>query len=418
MAMDPHAPAASDLVGLYQDLHAHPELSFQETRTAAIVADHLRGLGYETATGVGRTGVVGMLRNGGGPTALLRSDMDGLPVLEQTGLAYASGARGVDRDGHDVPVMHACGHDMHITCLIGACRALAANRRAWSGTLMVVFQPAEEVGAGAQAMIDDGLIDRFGRPDVVLGQHVAPFPAGFLALHPGTALTAADSLKITLFGTGGHGARPEATVDPVVMAAATVMRLQTVVSREVAGTDTAIVTVGAMRAGTKENVIPDNAELLLSVRTVDDNVRTRVLDAITRIVRAEAAASGAARDPQVEFVDSFPALVNDESASARTRTALTALLGEGSVVDPGLVTASEDVGGLATASGAPCVFWFLGGADPQAFSAAASADDILRIVKDLPGNHSPRYAPVIEPTLGIGIAALVAAAHAWLPPTA
>jgi amidohydrolase len=415
MAIDPNAPAASDLVGLYQDLHAHPELSFQETRTAAIVADHLLGLGYETTAGVGRTGVVGILRNGEGPTALLRADMDGLPVLEQTGLAYASGARGVDRDGHEGPLMHACGHDMHVSCLIGACRALAGSRSTWSGTLLVVFQPAEEVGAGARAMIDDGLIDRFGRPDVVLGQHVVPLPAGFLALHPGAAFAAADSLKITMFGKGGHGSRPEVSIDPVVMAAATVMRLQTVVSREVAGTDAAVVTVGAMRAGTKENIIPDSAELLLSTRTFDDGVRARVLDAIARIVRAEAAASGATREPQVELMDSFPVVVNSEPASARTLTAFTALLGEGRVIDPGLVTGSEDVGLLATAAGAPCVFWLLGGADPQAFAAATSAEDIINIVKEVPSNHSPRYAPVIEPTLSIGVAALVTAARTWLP---
>jgi amidohydrolase len=369
MAIDPYPPAAGDLAGLYRDLHAHPELSFQETRTAAIVAGHLRTLGYQATTGVGRTGVVGVLRNGQGPTALLRADMDGLPVAEQTGLAYASGAQGVDGDGHQVPVMHACGHDMHVTCLIGACQALAENRPAWSGTLMAVFQPAEEVGAGARAMIDDGLIDRFGRPDVVLGQHVVPHPAGFLGLHPGTACAAADSVTITMFGRGAHGARPEASIDPVVMAAATVMRLQTVVSREVAGADTAVVTVGAMRAGTKENIIPDDAELLLSIRTLDTRVRGRVLDAITRIARAEAAASGAVRDPQVELGYSFPALVNDEAAAARTRTAFTALLGEDKVIDPGLVLASEDVGLLATAAGAACVYWALGGADPRASPA-------------------------------------------------
>jgi amidohydrolase len=417
MTIDPHAPASSDLVRLYQDLHAHPELSFQETRTAAIVADQLRRLGYQTTTGMGRTGVVGILPNGEGPTALLRADMDGLPVLEGTGLAYASGERGVDRDGHEVPVMHACGHDMHVSCLIGACRALAGNRQAWSGTLMVVFQPAEEIGAGAQAMIDDGLFDRFGRPGVVLGQHVFPFPAGFLALRSGALCAAADIFKVTMFGKGGHGAFPERCIDPVVMAAATVMRLQTVVSREVAGSDNAVVTVGAMRAGTKENIIPDTAELLLSIRTIDGSVRTRVLDAMTRIIRAEAAASGATQDPQVQPVVSVPALVNDEVAAARTLTAFTALLGEGKVIDPGLIPTSEDFGLLATASGAPCVYWWLGGADPKVFASATSAEDILRIRQDLPANHSPLYAPVIEPTFSVGIAALVTATQTWLPAT-
>ena len=404
-----------DLSQLYQDLHSHPELSFQETRTAAIVAEQLPAFGYETTTGVGGTGVVGVLTNGMGATALLRADMDALPVLEETRLAYASTVRGVDGDGHDVPVAHACGHDMHVACLVGAARELAADRGGWSGTLMVVFQPAEELGKGAQAMVDDGLFDRFGVPDVVLGQHVAPLPAGFLALRSGPAFAAADGLKITLLGRGGHGSRPEATIDPIVMAAATVMRLQTVVSREIGGTDSAVVTIGALRAGAKDNIIPDTAELLLTVRTYDAGVRDRVLDAITRIVRAEAAASGATRDPEIEVIYSFPAVVNDPDAAARTRPGLAALVGEDRVVDPGLVTGSEDVGVLATAAGAPCVFWLLGGGDPAPFADATSAAEMMDVLRDLPSNHSPHYAPVIEPTLDIGIAALVNAAETWLP---
>jgi hippurate hydrolase len=264
-------------------------------------------------------------------------------------------------------------------------------------------------------MIDDGLFARFGRPDVVLGQHVAPFPAGFLALRPGPAFAAADSVKVTMFGQGGHGSRPETTVDPVVMAAATVMRLQTVVSREVAGTDTAVVTVGALRAGTKENIIPDEAELLISIRTFDLGVRDRVLGAITRIVRAEAAASGAPRDPEVTLVDGFPAVVNDMNACARTRPGLEAVVGADRVVDPGLVTGSEDVGLLASGSGAPCVFWLLGGAEPAAFATVRSADDMAAVVAEQPSNHSPFYAPVVEPTLAVGVAALVGAARIWLP---
>lgn len=404
-----------DLSQLYQDLHSHPELSFQETRTAAIVAEQLPAFGYETTTGVGGTGVVGVLTNGAGRTALLRADMDALPVLEETRLAYASTVRGVDGDGHDVPVAHACGHDMHVACLVGAARELAADRGRWSGTLMVVFQPAEELGMGAQAMVDDGLFDRFGVPDVVLGQHVAPLPAGFLALRSGPAFAAADGLKITLLGRGGHGSRPEATIDPIVMAAATVMRLQTVVSREIGGTDSAVVTVGALRAGAKDNIIPDTAELLLTVRTYDAGVRDRVLDAITRIVRAEAAASGATRDPEIEVIYSFPAVVNDPDAAARTRPGLAALVGEDRVVDPGLVTGSEDVGVLALAAGAPCVFWLLGGGDPAPFAGATSTAEMMDVLRDLPSNHSPHYAPVIEPTLDIGIAALVNAAETWLP---
>src|SRR4051812_45090515 len=404
-----------DLPAVYRDLHQHPELSFQEERTAGVVAGRLRALGYETTTGVGRTGVVGVLRNGDGPTALLRADMDALPMQEKTELPYASTVRGVDHEGHTVDVFHACGHDVHVTCLLGAAAELADSRGTWAGTALVVFQPAEELGRGAQAMIDDGLFARFGRPDVVLGQHVAPFPAGFLALRPGPAFAAADSVKVRMFGQGGHGSRPETTVDPVVMAAATVMRLQTVVSREVAGTDTAVVTVGALRAGTKENIIPDEAELLISTRTFDPAVRDRVLGAITRIVRAEAAASGASRDPEVMLVDGFPAVVNDVAACVRTRPGLEAVVGADRGVDPGLVTGSEDVGLLASGSDAPCVFWLLGGADPAAFAAVRSVDDMAEAVAEQPSNHSPFYAPVIEPTLAVGVAALVEAARIWLP---
>ena len=400
------------LVDLYRDLHQHPELSFQETRTAAIAAERLRAVGFDTAEGIGGTGVVGVLRNGPGPTALLRADMDALPVLEDTGLEYASTARGVDRDGHDVPVAHACGHDVHVSCLVGATAELAAARETWSGTLLAVFQPAEELATGARAMIDDGLYDRFGRPDVVLGQHVAPLPAGMLALRAGPAFAGTDSMRITLHGSGGHGSRPETTVDPIVMAAATVMRLQTVVSREIAGTDTAVLTIGTLRAGTKENIIPDRAELGLNIRSYDPAVRERILAAVERITRAEAAASSAPAEPEFELIDSFPVLVNDEAAVARTRP----VLGEvAPVVDPGLVTGSEDVGLFATEAGVPCVYWILGGADPAAFAGATSREELLAGVAAQPSNHSPLYAPVVEPTLSVGVAALVAAARHWLP---
>ena len=403
-----------DLAASYRDLHAHPELAFGEVRTAAIVAGRLGALGYETTTGVGGTGIVGVLRNGAGPAALLRADMDALPVREQTGLDYASTAVGVDRDGSDVPVMHACGHDVHVTCLLGAAEVLAAERASWQGTLMLVFQPAEEVG-GAQAMVDDGLFDRFGRPEVVLGQHVAPLPAGILALRPGPAFAAADSVRVVLHGRGAHGSRPETSVDPVLMAAATVMRLQGIVSREVAGTETAVVTVGAMRAGSRENIIPDDAELMLSIRTFEKAVRDQVVAAVERIVRAEAAASGAPAEPVISVLDSFPAVVNDPGACARTQEFLEAGLAPGLVFDPGLVTGSEDVGILASAAGAPCVFWLLGGADPAQFAAATGIEDIARIVRSLPSNHSPLFAPVIEPTLGTGVTALASAARGWLP---
>ncbi len=400
------------LADVYRDLHRHPELSFQETRTAAIAAEHLREAGFETTERVGGTGVVGVLRNGPGPVALLRADMDALPVLEDTGLEYASTARGVDPSGNDVPVAHACGHDMHVSCLIGAAAELAAARDTWSGTLLAVFQPAEEIGEGAQAMIDDGLYDRFARPDVVLGQHVAPLAAGMLAVRPGPAFAGNDTVRVTLHGSGGHGSRPETTVDPVVMAAATVLRLQTIVSREIAGTETAVLTVGTLHAGSKENIISDRAELGLSVRTYDTDVRKTILAAIERIAGAEAAASGATTPPDVRVVESFPPTVNDAAGVERTRPALATV---GPVVDPGLVTGSEDVGLFATAAGAPCVYWILGGADPAAFAGATSEAELLARVAAQPSNHSPFYAPVVDPTLSVGVAALVAAARCWLP---
>ncbi|HEX3648346.1 MAG TPA: amidohydrolase, partial [Pseudonocardiaceae bacterium] len=299
------------LAELYQDLHSHPELSYAEVRTSAKVLRRLTALGADVADHVGGTGVAATFRNGDGPTVMLRADMDALPVAEQTGLPYASTQRGTDPDGNDVPVMHACGHDMHVTCLLGGLDLLSRTRQTWSGTLVAAFQPAEEVGGGAQAMIDNGLFDRFGHPDVVLGQHVAPLPAGLAGGHPGPAFAGSDSLLVRLFGRGGHGSRPETTIDPVVMAAATVLRLQTVVSREVAGAETAVVTVGSLRAGTKDNIIPDTAELTVNIRSYTPAVRTRVLAAVERIVRAEAMASGAERDPEIIVTDSFPVLYND-----------------------------------------------------------------------------------------------------------
>jgi hippurate hydrolase len=417
MSAEPLITADSDseaLAGLYRDLHASPELSYAETRTARIVAESLAGLGYDVHTGLGRTGVAGVLHRGDGPTVLLRADMDGLPVTEATGLPYVSTARGVDPDGHDVGVMHACGHDVHVTCLLGAARTLAADA-SWKGKLVLAFQPAEELGTGANAMIADGLYNLVGKPDVVLGQHVAPLPAGLIALHPGAAFATSDSLKVTLYGKGGHGSRPEATVDPVVMAAAVVLRLQTVVSREVAGGDIAVVTVGTLHAGTKVNIIPETAELEINIRTYDAEVRERVLAAVERIIRAEAAASGAPAEPKIEHPDHFPLLYNDPDGCARTLPALASVVGSPQrVIDSGPVTGSEDVGEFAKAAEAPCVYWLLGGADPAAFAGAATPDAMLKVMAGIPSNHSPGYAPVIEPTLSVGVGALVAAAKEWL----
>jgi amidohydrolase len=400
-----------NLESLYTDVHAHPELSMQETRTAALAAERLRAGGYEVTTGIGRTGVVGLLRNGDGPTVMLRADMDALPVEEATGVPYASKVRAKDSEGKDVPVMHACGHDMHVTWLVGATTLLAQSRKAWRGTLLAVFQPAEETAQGARAMIDDGLFERFPRPDVVLGQHVMVGPAGTVASRAGPITSAADSLQIRLFGRGAHGSMPQAAIDPVVMAAATVMRLQTIVSRELAATEAAVVTIGALQAGVKENVIPDEAIIKLNVRTYDENVRQRVLAAIERIVNAEAAASGAPRPPEITPLDRYPLAVNDPAAAQRVAAAFRQHFSAARVRETGPATASEDFGSFGAEWHAPSVFWFVGGTDPDTYAKAKAANR----VNEIPTNHNPRFLPVIQPTLEVGVQALVVATLAWLP---
>ena len=402
----------ADLEALYKDVHSHPELSMQELRTAGLAAERLRAAGYEVTTGVGKTGVVGLLRNGDGPTVMLRADMDALPVQEATGLPYASKVTGIDRDGNSVPVSHMCGHDMHVTWLAGAAKLLADARTTWRGTLMAVFQPAEETAEGAQAMIDDGLFKRFPKPDVILGQHVMVGPAGTVAGRPGAITSAADSLQIRLFGRGAHGSMPQASIDPVVMAAATVMRLQTVVSREVAAAEAAVVTIGALQAGTKENVIPDEAIIKLNVRTFDAGVRTRVLAAIERIVNAEAEASGAPRKPEITTLDHYPLNMNDRDASKRVVDAFRRHFGPERVRETGPAPASEDFGSFGTEWHSPSVFWFVGSTDPEIY-AKAKEDNRLN---ELPVNHSPKFAPVIHPTLSTGVETLLVATRAWLSP--
>ncbi|MDR6758497.1 hippurate hydrolase [Mycoplana sp. BE70] len=402
-----------ELEALYKDIHAHPELSMQETRTAGIAADRLRKAGYEVTAGVGKTGVVGLLRNGEGPTVMLRADMDALPIAEDTGLDYASTVTVKGADGNAVPVGHMCGHDMHVAWLVGATTLLSQVRDAWKGTLMAVFQPGEETAEGARAMIDDGLLDRFPRPDVTLGQHVMVGPAGFVAGSAGPITSAADSLQIRLFGRGAHGSMPQASIDPVVMAASVVLRLQTVVSREIAATDAAVLTVGVLQAGTKENVIPDEAVIKLNVRTFDAGVRKHVLAAIERIVNAEAEASGAPRKPEVTSLDSYPLNVNDEAASLRVAEAFRGYFSPERVKHTGPAPASEDFGCFGTAWQVPSVFWFVGGTDPKIYAKAKATGRL----NELPVNHSPKFAPVLYPTVETGVAALVVGALAWLDAT-
>jgi amidohydrolase len=402
----------ADLEDFYKDLHANPELSMQEERTSGMAAERLEASGFEVTRGVGKTGVVGLLENGEGPTVMLRADMDALPVREDTGLPYASDKTATDGEGKEVPVAHACGHDMHTACLAGATALLARAADAWSGTLLAVFQPAEETAEGAQAMIDDGLFDRFPRPDVVLGQHVMPSPAGVVSYRAGTTQAASDSLQIRIFGRGGHGSMPESTVDPVVIAASTVLRLQTVVSREIAATDAAVLTVGALQAGTKENVIPDEATIKLNVRTFDEDVRKKVLDGIKRIVEAEAEASDAPRSPEITPIDRYPLTVNDPDATKRVAEAFGDHFDHDRVQQLSApVPASEDFGSFGSEWHAPSVFWYVGGTDPDAYAEARRAG---RISQDIPTNHYPHFAAVIHPTLEAGVEAMVVAARAWL----
>lgn len=386
---------------LYRDLHRHPELSHREHRTAAVVAERLRRSGLAVTTEVGGTGVVGVCRNGDGPTVLLRADMDALPVSEDTGLPYASTVAGT---------AHACGHDMHTACLLGAAHLLAAGEKHWRGTLAAVFQPAEETLAGARAMIADGLADLLPPVDVALAQHVAPLPAGSVSTISGPVLAAGDSVRVTVYGRGGHASAPHATIDPVVIAAAIVLRLQTIVAREIEPGEPAVLTVGSITAGTKSNIIADQAELQINIRTYNEAVRTQLLAAIRRIVSAECAASNAPREPEFELFDHTPLTDNNPEVTARVAASFDAVFADRVITAPRAM-ASEDFSDIPNGLHVPYTYWLFGGTDPEVFGKAAATD---RLSLDIPVNHSPRFAPVIQPTLDTGTAALVAAALTWL----
>jgi hippurate hydrolase len=385
----------------YASLHRHPELSLEEHETSKIVEEKLTAFGY-SVTRVGGTGVVGVLTNGEGPTVLARADMDALPVTEATGLSYASAVDGI---------MHACGHDLHVCTLLGAAKLMADGRGSWSGTYIALFQPAEEIGAGSRVMVDDGLVTKVPRPDVALAQHVMPIPAGTVATTEGPVLSAGDSLKITVHGKGSHGSMPHMSVDPVVLAASIVLRLQSIVSRETKPGDFAVVTVGALNAGAKSNIIPDRATLLLNIRTYDNQVRASVLAAIVRIVEGECSAAGSPREPDFEYYDQFPLTSNDAAVTERVRTAFTSRFGADAVHTAERQTASEDFSRIPDAFGVPYTFWLLGGADPDAYRAAAAKGTVAQ---DIPANHSPFFAPVIDPTLSMGVQTHVVAALSYL----
>jgi amidohydrolase len=387
---------------LYLDVHEHPELSTHEIQTATKLAAGLRGAGYEVTEHVGGTGIVGILKNGAGPTIMLRTELDALPVEEKTGLPYASKVHTKDDGGRDVGVMHACGHDLHMAAFLGTAQIMARSRNTWHGTLMLIGQPAEEMIGGAQAMLHDGLFTRFQKPDVAVALHVGnAFPAGVVGITPGTYNTNSDSVRITIYGKGGHGAMPHTTVDPIVIAARTILALQTIASREVKPGEMAVVTVGYIRAGTKNNIIPDQAEMGLTVRTFKPEVREQILAAIQRITKAEAAAAGAPREPSVERYEGTSRVYNNPPLAERLRAPLEVALGKNNVVTSEPISTSEDFSYFVEA-GVPGFYFELGGADPQKFAEAKAAGT------SLPSNHSALFAPDVDPSLHTGIIAEVA----------
>ena len=384
---------------LYVDLHKAPELSFHETATATRIAAELRSLGFDVTTGVGGTGVVAVLKNGAGPTVLLRTELDALPVTEATGLSFASTVHTKDDNGADVGVMHACGHDLHMAAVVSTARIMAGDRSRWHGTLVVIGQPAEERTSGARAMIADGLLTRFPRPDFAIAVHDDPrYPSGTVGYHAGPILSNSDAITIRIFGRGGHGARPETTVDPVVIAARTVLTLQTIVSREISPFDQAVITVGAIHGGTKRNIIPDEVRLDLTVRSFTDPVRQHLRSAIERVAKAEAAAAAAPKEPSIELSEPTYALVNDTALTTRISSMLVREFGSTRVRDFPAEGASEDFSEFQRA-GIPTLMLKIGATEPAMYEKA------MREGTTVPSLHSASFKPDLAPTLKAAITA-------------
>ena len=387
---------------LYVDIHEHPELSGQETQTAAKLAAHLRELGYEVTEHVGGTGVVAVMKNGAGPTIMLRTELDALPVEEKTGLPYASKVHVKDPTGREIAVMHACGHDLHMAALIGTAAIMAHSKDTWHGTLVLIGQPAEETIGGASGMLKDGFLTRFPKPDAGVALHVGnELPAGTVGVGSGPRYSNSDSLRITIYGKGGHGAAPQTTIDPIVIGAQVVVALQTIVSREIAPGDPAVITVGTFQAGTKNNIIPDEAVLGLTVRSYSPEVRKHLLASITRIVNAEAQAAGAPRPPTIDHYESTDAVYDDPVLAQRLTGVLDSTLGRKNVIEIPPIMASEDYSEFIKA-GIPSFYFALGGADPARLAEAESTG------VPLPSNHSPFFAPDVEPALRTAITSEVA----------
>lgn len=397
-------PIYSGLDAFYIDLHQNPELSGHEEKTAAKLADRLRRLGYQVTTGVGGTGVVALMKNGSGPTLMLRADMDALPVEERTGLPYASKVTVKGPGGAAVPVMHACGHDLHMTTLLGAATLLAQMKDRWRGTLMLIGQPAEETVNGAEGMLKDGLFTKFPKPTYAVALHdSAELPSGTIGYAPGFFLAAADSVNITVFGRGGHGAYPHKTIDPVLIAARIVLALQTIVARERNPLDPAVITVGSIHGGSKNNIIPDEVKLLLTVRSYTDEVRKKLLSGISRIAKAEAAAANAPKEPIVEVTESTPATYNDPVLTKRVAATLARAFGDSNVTQISPKMGAEDFAAYGRA-GVPALMFDLGAVEPQKYEKATASGT------PLPSLHSSGWAPDRERTIRTGVSALTVVA--------
>ncbi|MEO8189799.1 MAG: amidohydrolase [Acidobacteriota bacterium] len=403
-ALAPLDALTPDLETLYMDLHRNPELSMHEEKTAAKIADRLRKLGYDVTTGVGGTGVVAILKNGPGPTVFIREDMDGLPVEERTSLPYASKMTAKDDAGNTVPVMHACGHDIHMTSLIGAATLLVKAKDRWRGTLFLIGQPGEEKGSGALHMLKDGLFTRFPKPDFAISLHdKATVPSGKIVYTPGFAMANVDSVDVTIFGRGGHGAYPHTTVDPVVIAARTVLALQTLVARENNPFDPAVVTVGSIHGGLKHNIIPDEVKLQITVRSFKEEVRQRLLKGIDRIAKAEAAAAGAPKEPSVTVTETTPATYNDPALTSRIAAALGRAFGEGNVSQGTPVMGGEDFSEYGRA-GVPALQFEIGAVEPGRYAESQKNGT------PLPSLHSSQFAPDRVATIRMGASSLTVAA--------
>jgi len=382
---------------LYKDIHSHPELGFQETRTAAKLAQEMRALGYEVTEGVGKTGIVALYKNGAGPTVMVRTELDALPMPEKTGLPYASTAKQIWRNV-ETPVAHSCGHDIHMSVWVAVAKTLMDMKDQWSGTVMFVGQPAEEGDGGAKAMLADGLFTRFPKPDMGFALHVGPGPYGYVSYKPGVINSTADGLSVLFTGKGGHGSRPHVTIDPVMMAGRFIVDVQSVISREKDAAKFGVVTIGSVQAGNAGNVIPDTALLRGTIRSYDDDTRARMIEGVERTAKAVALMAGAP-PPEVKITSGAKAVINDAELAARSGAVLKAAFGDKAVLSPAPGSASEDYSEFIMA-GVPSFYFGIGGLDPKAVAQAMATQT------PLPGNHSPEFAPVPEPTIRTGTEAM------------